>query len=751
MKRRNPRFSCIAVFIGLWLAACTAHGITVPTVTPEQGATATESDATPPAVEQQVPTRAPVMVKWLHLLDTNADANDENSSVLAFGPKVPGDIFRVLKTVGGPSSAWGFWKVLFLALVSIALGFLVLMGVKRYAGRGIAKLAEVSPPAGTGMLRFWAGVVRSIPDLVSIIVLTLSSTIIFLLLAGGVGAEGRMFFQLILGFVVFTKLCSFLGRIIFAPQDQNVRPLPVDDFMAGALYRAAVIATSVILSGRLLVNFIFDLGALRQSVTWMAILIGTSIIAILAVLVIYLKAPVSEALRKNSVTDGQNWIREQLNAHWHVPTLLYLVAVWFIWIGQQLSGTISESGSFIISLFIVPIYLALSFAGRSVIRSVIDSLGVASTHETDSGTGEGDEATDRQQQIESKSYLIYRVILLFAVAVWTLTLWGYDIPFAARAISAIFQSLITIALALMIWRVASSYIARKIEEAAPDPAELVEDEDNEFGGAAPASRSTTLLPMLRKVLASTLIIMVGLIVLSSLGVNITPILAGAGVVGLAVGFGAQKLVSDILSGFFFLLDDAFRVGEYIQAGSIKGTVENITLRNVMLRHHLGMLQIVPHSDLGAITNSMRGGIVIKFPLEFAYDVDIEKVRKIIKKVGQKMLEDDELKDDFILPLKSQGVYEIANSVMTIRVKFTSKPGKQFVIKREAFRRITEALKAAGIHYAHRKVIVDFPEEANAGTADEQARRKALEAGAAAKITADIEQEKQATAAAEQEK
>jgi small-conductance mechanosensitive channel len=751
MKRRNPRFSCIAVFIGLWLAACTAHGITVPTVTPEQGATATESDATPPAVEQQVPTRAPVMVKWLHLLDTNADANDENSSVLAFGPKVPGDIFRVLKTVGGPSSAWGFWKVLFLALVSIALGFLVLMGVKRYAGRGIAKLAEVSPPAGTGMLRFWASVVRSIPDLASIIVLTLSSTIIFLLLAGGVGAEGRMFFQLILGFVVFTKLCSFLGRIIFAPQDQNVRPLPVDDFMAGALYRAAVIATSVILSGRLLVNFIFDLGALRQSVTWMAILIGTSIIAILAVLVIYLKAPVSEALRKNSVTDGQNWIREQLNAHWHVPTLLYLVAVWFIWIGQQLSGTISESGSFIISLFIVPIYLALSFAGRSVIRSVIDSLGVASTHETDSGTGEGDEATDRQQQIESKSYLIYRVILLFAVAVWTLTLWGYDIPFAARAISAIFQSLITIALALMIWRVASSYIARKIEEAAPDPAELVEDEDNEFGGAAPASRSTTLLPMLRKVLASTLIIMVGLIVLSSLGVNITPILAGAGVVGLAVGFGAQKLVSDILSGFFFLLDDAFRVGEYIQAGSIKGTVENITLRNVMLRHHLGMLQIVPHSDLGAITNSMRGGIVIKFPLEFAYDVDIEKVRKIIKKVGQKMLEDDELKDDFILPLKSQGVYEIANSVMTIRVKFTSKPGKQFVIKREAFRRITEALKAAGIHYAHRKVIVDFPEEANAGTADEQARRKALEAGAAAKITADIEQEKQATAAAEQEK
>ena len=216
--------------------------------------------------------------------------------------------------------------------------------------------------------------------------------------------------------------------------------------------------------------------------------------------------------------------------------------------------------------------------------------------------------------------------------------------------------------------------------------------------------------MLRKVIGTVLVVMVLLIVISSLGVNIAPLLAGAGVLGLAIGFGAQKLVSDVLSGFFFLLDDAFRVGEYIQAGSIKGTVEAITLRNVMLRHHRGMLQVVPHSDLGAITNYMRGGIVIKFPLEFQYDTNIDQVRKIIKKVGIAMLEDQELGDDFILPVKSQGVNEITNSVMVIRVKFTAKPGKQFVIKREAFRRITEALNAKGIYYAHRKVIVDFPEE-----------------------------------------
>jgi small-conductance mechanosensitive channel len=147
---------------------------------------------------------------------------------------------------------------------------------------------------------------------------------------------------------------------------------------------------------------------------------------------------------------------------------------------------------------------------------------------------------------------------------------------------------------------------------------------------------------------------------------------------------------------------------------------------------------------------MRGGIIVKFPLEFPYDVDIEQVRKVIKKVGQAMLQDEELGGDFILPIKSQGVNEITNSVMIIRVKFTSKPGKQFTIKREAFRRITEALAAKGIHYAHRKVIVDFPDDANRKSVDEETRKKALEAGAAAIMAAEADQQKLLAAAAQEE-
>jgi small-conductance mechanosensitive channel len=275
-------------------------------------------------------------------------------------------------------------------------------------------------------------------------------------------------------------------------------------------------------------------------------------------------------------------------------------------------------------------------------------------------------------------------------------------------------------MAHLCWGIISRVISRKLEETAPKKTDDESKEDDEWG-AGPAERSQTLLPVVRKFIASVLISMVIMIILSSMGVNIGPLLAGAGVIGLAIGFGAQKIVSDIFTGFFFLIDDAFRIGEYIQAGSVSGTVEWITLRTVKLRHHMGSLQFVPYSDMGTVDNFMRGGMVVKFNLQLPYDTDINQVRKIIKKIGKQMANEEEYASDFIKPVKSQGVKSVGDSVMTFRVKFTAKPGTQFVIKREAFRRITEALAEKGIHYAHRKVIVEVPQ--NPTTPAEQSTKQ----------------------------
>jgi len=207
-----------------------------------------------------------------------------------------------------------------------------------------------------------------------------------------------------------------------------------------------------------------------------------------------------------------------------------------------------------------------------------------------------------------------------------------------------------------------------------------------------------------------LIIMVTLIVLSSLGVNIAPLLAGAGVVGLAIGFGSQKLVQDIVSGIFFLVDDAFRVGEYIEAGGMKGTVESISIRSMQLRHHLGPVQTLPYGEIQAVRNHSRDWVTIKLEIRLPYDVDIEKVRKIIKKIGQKMLENPEYGHHFLQPLKSQGVSRVEDSALIVRMKFTTVPNEQWVIRREAYRLVKDALAAQGIEFAHRRVFVGAPDD-----------------------------------------
>ena len=217
-----------------------------------------------------------------------------------------------------------------------------------------------------------------------------------------------------------------------------------------------------------------------------------------------------------------------------------------------------------------------------------------------------------------------------------------------------------------------------------------------------------MLPLLRSFLFAVLVVISTLIVLASLGVDIGPLLAGASIVGLAIGFGSQKLVQDIVAGIFFLIDDAFRVGEYIEAGGMKGTVESISIRSMRLRHHLGAVQTLPYGEIQAVRNHSRDWATIKLEIRLPYDTDIEKVRKVIKKTGQAMLTDPLLGSHFLQPLKSQGVFRVEESALIIRMKFTAVPGEQWVIRREAYRRVRDALSAEGIMFAHREVTVRLP-------------------------------------------
>jgi small-conductance mechanosensitive channel len=228
-------------------------------------------------------------------------------------------------------------------------------------------------------------------------------------------------------------------------------------------------------------------------------------------------------------------------------------------------------------------------------------------------------------------------------------------------------------------------------------AQIVPADPGESAGAK--SRLLTLLPLLR---VSTAILLIVLLVLSSLwalGIEITPLLAGAGVVGLAIGFGAQTLVRDIVSGVFYLIDDAFRIGEYIQSGNFKGQVESFSLRSVRLRHHRGPVFTVPFGALGAIQNMSRDWVIDKLTVGITYDSDLEKARKLIKKIGQALAADPEFGRHFIEPLKMQGVEQFGDFAIQIRMKMKTVPGEQFVIRRKAYAMIKKAFDENGIRFA----------------------------------------------------
>src|SRR6185369_9028942 len=184
---------------------------------------------------------------------------------------------------------------------------------------------------------------------------------------------------------------------------------------------------------------------------------------------------------------------------------------------------------------------------------------------------------------------------------------------------------------------------------------------------------------------------------------------------------------DIVSGIFYLIDDAFRVGDYVDTGRVNGTVEGFTLRSIKMRHQNGQVHTIPFGQLGTITNYSRDWVTVKFNLRLARDVDLETVRKTTKKIGQEMMTDADLGPELLIPLKLQGVADIADNALVLRFKFTCKPTNPSIIQRQAVKRIYQTFMQKGINFASSAITV----QTAAGQADPDPALAAAGAAAAA--------------------
>ena len=271
------------------------------------------------------------------------------------------------------------------------------------------------------------------------------------------------------------------------------------------------------------------------------------------------------------------------------------------------------------------------------------------------------------------------------------------------------HGVIVLLVADLLWHLAKASIDRKLALSAPD-------ESISASEAARRGRMRTLLPIFRNILAVFLATVAVLMVLSGLGVEIGPLIAGAGIFGVAIGFGSQTLVKDVISGVFYMLDDAFRVGEYIESGSYKGTVESFSLRSVKLRHHRGPVFTVPFGSLGAVQNMSRDWVIDKFMIRVPFDTDVKKVKKLLKGIGAELKEDPELGPSIIETVKMKGVEQFGDFGMELSFAFMTKPGQQSVVRRRAYTMIRDAFVANGIDFAQPTVHVGGEEKGQAAAA-----------------------------------
>ncbi len=434
--------------------------------------------------------------------------------------------------------------------------------------------------------------------------------------------------------------------------------------------------------------------------------------------------------------------------------MLYVIGMGGFWV---IKGLAEERGSLIpmlTSIFLIPIFTGLiQWAER--LLDIASGSAPSSFAPHDTGRPEAmsdpeaiqleepdDHKADPKSYLQQQLPLIKNALRILMGALFfflIMRLWGIDLPVGRMFTATALKIIGLVLLSFIIWQYIKARIDRRLREEMPD-----EDEEMEEGGSG-GSRIGTLLVLLRKFILSVLFVIVSLIILSAIGVDIGPLIAGAGVIGLAIGFGSQALVRDILSGVFFLIDDAFRVDDYIETGGIKGMVQHISLRSVKLRHPRGMVFTIPFGDMGAVQNFSRDYIITKLDIRVRYDVDIDKIRKIIKKIGQEFEQHDEIGPVLLSPIKSQGVRAMDDSAMILRVKFKTPPGKQFVVRREVYKRVQERFREEGIEFAHRDVTVYLPPEVTGETSTEGpgggnatggARdKKLIEASAAAGLAA----------------
>jgi moderate conductance mechanosensitive channel len=705
---RHPFKPLVGTMGWMQAAAICLAAVILATMSPSGGIAATPKGAQPSTSEEATPKQIqelmtlladPKVRYWLereskaeaarereanaetdsvsHYFDSRVGAIREHIVALAAAvPDLPNQIGRAHSLVSADLGNRGRIEGLLLLAVFVGLGF----GVEwlfRKATRRIRRHLDDHP-------------METVNDRLRVVALrfVFAVGLVAAFALGSVGAFLALDWPTFLREMVFGYLLVFLvirvtiivGHFLLAPHHERFRIVPVDTAPARFWCRRLVLFVGWFAFGWVEIGLLSRLGISLQSRQLVAYVLGLGLLAI--ALETVWRRPLAPAASAETPSHATHHLgRGAQNALLSIG----IVLLWVLWVLHAMPG-------FWLVLVIITLPLAIGVTRRTV-QHILRPPG--SPHVAEDAPGVVTVLLQRCLQA-------LLIIVAAGVLVWG---WGMDMDSLAgqdtmfgRLVQGALSAVIILLIADILWQATKAAIDRKLAEAV-DPGQPNTDE------ARRRARMRTLLPIFRNILFVLVIAVAALMALAAMGVQIGPLIAGAGVVGVAVGFGAQTFVRDVIAGMFYLLDDAFRVGEYIQAGNYKGTVESFSIRSVRLRHHRGPVYTVPFSLLGAVQNQSRDWVIDKIAIGITYDSDLTLAKKLIKQIGLELAKDPEFAPLILEPLKMQGVDQLGDFAVQIRAKMMTLPGEQFVIRRQAYAMIKKAFDENGIKFAFPTVQV----------------------------------------------
>ena len=536
------------------------------------------------------------------------------AALVSIIPQLPAEFARAGDNMAEELQGRSLWGVMALLVAFLGLGF----------------GAEWLFVRATGRLRFWmlglstATLGQRLTAMLARLVYGAALVSVFGL--ASIGAFLVFDWPPLLREILFLFLLAFLelrlalvvSRFFLAPGTAEVedadrfRILPMSRAAARFWHRRLSILGGWFAFGYATVNLLSELGFDLEARRLVAYILGLGLLAIGFDMV--WRHPVA------GPAEGISALPRRRAVAWLVSA--YFLLLWLLWVASAIP-----------LMWLLVVLVAVPWAMSGTRKAVAQILQPA-------GSAEAAAAVPSILAVVLQRGL--RAVLIIGGALLLADKWHIDLvaltssdTVFTRLLRGLLSTVVIVLLADFGWQIAKTAIDRKSVQAPT----TTDQQSQEWRRHA---RLKTLLPIFSNLLFVLLLVTAGLMALAALGVDIGPLIAGASVVGVAIGFGAQTLVKDIISGMFYMLDDAFRVGEYIQSGNYKGTVESFSLRSVKLRHHRGPVYTVPFGVLGAIQNMSRDWVIDKLSVGITYDSDMGKVKKIIKQIGKELLEDPEL-------------------------------------------------------------------------------------------------------------